>query len=143
MRNKPYAGHKESIRQLIKFIIVGAVNFFVDFGILALLNYAFGWPLIISNTISYSCGVINSFLLNRRWTFKQKHKFLSDRFALFIIINLISLGVNNLAVHILGDIYGLPVMWAKLIATVFSFTVNFAGNKLFVFNRPVTEENKK
>ncbi len=135
--------NKENIYQLIKFIIVGAVNFLVDFGILTLLNKVFGWPLMISNTISYSCGVINSFMLNQYWTFKQKHKFLSSRFAVFILINLLSLGVNNLAVHILGNLYGLSNIWAKLIATVFSFTVNFAGNKLLVFNRPVTEENNK
>lgn len=143
MVKKLYVKHKDSLWQLIKFIIVGAVNFFVDFGILTLLNKALGWPLVISNTVSYSCGVINSYLLNQYWTFKQKHKFLSSRFAVFVMVNLISLGVNNLAVHILGNLYGLPNIWAKLIATVFSFTVNFAGNKLLVFKRPVTEENKK
>jgi putative flippase GtrA len=59
---------------------------------------------------------------------------LSADFMKFIFVNLVSLGVNTLAVHILGDLYGLPNIIAKLIATVFSFTVNFAGNKLLVFN---------
>ena len=134
----------------MKFIVVGVVNFLVDYGVLTLLNGVLGWPLVLSNSISYSCGVINSFLMNRYWTFKMKLKFfntynirlknrtihpvfISVDFLKFIFVNLVSLGVNTLAVHILGDLYGMPNIVAKLIATVFSFTVNFAGNKLLVF----------
>ena len=134
----------------MKFIVVGVVNFLVDYGVLTLLNVVLGWPLVLSNIISYSCGVVNSFLLNRFWTFKMKLKFFSKYnirlknktvhpvfvsfdFLKFIFVNLASLGVNTLAVYILGDLYGLPNIVAKLIATVFSFTVNFAGNKLLVF----------
>lgn len=145
-----YIKNKKSIGHFIKFMAVGIVNFFVDYGILTLLNGVLGWPLVFSNVISYTCGVVNSFLLNRYWTFKMKLKFFSTYsirlknrtvhpvfisldFMKFIFVNLVSLGVNTLAVYILGDLYGLPTIFAKLIATVFSFTVNFAGNKLLVF----------
>lgn len=135
MISKLYQKNKQGIWHLVKFMAVGAINFFVDYGILTLLNTVLGWPLVVSNTISYTCGVINSFLLNRYWTFKIKHRFFSRYFALFVMVNLVSLGINNLAVYIIGDLYGLHNFWAKLIATVFSFTVNFAGNKLLVFNQ--------
>lgn len=150
MLKKLYQKHKTSIGHLLKFIVVGIVNFLVDYGVLSLLSEVFGWPLVLSNIISYSCGVINSFLLNRFWTFKMKLKFFSKYnirlknrtiqpvfvsfdFLKFIFVNLASLGVNTLAVYILGDLYGLPTIVAKLVATVFSFAVNFAGNKLLVF----------
>ncbi len=145
LKNRKNLGH------FVKFMVVGVVNFLVDYGVLTLLNKAVGWPLVISNIISYSCGVINSFILNRYWTFKMKLRFfsrydltlpkgrslhpvfVSPDFMKFIFVNLVSLGVNTLSVHILGDLYGLPTIVAKLVATVFSFTVNFAGNKLLVF----------
>lgn len=148
---KLWQNHKKSVGHFLKFMAVGFVNFFVDYGVLTLLNVALGWPLVLSNAISYSCGVVNSFLLNRYWTFKMKLKFftkhevklpggraihpvfLSMDFMKFVFVNLASLGVNTLAVYILGGLYGLPNILAKLIATVFSFTVNFAGNKLIVF----------
>ena len=38
-----------------------------------------------------------------------------------------------MAVFILADLYVLDTFPAKLIATAFSFTVNYAGNKLLVF----------
>ena len=131
-----YKKYKTGFWHFVKFMAVGVINFFVDYGVLTLLNHGLGWPLVLSNIISYSCGIVNSFVLNRYWTFRQHLKFLSRHFVLFVFVNLVSLGVNTLAVHILGNLYGMPNILAKLIATVFSFTVNFAGNKLLVFNQP-------
>ena len=143
MIKKLYQKYKTGFWQAVKFQAVGAINFGVDYGILMLLNVVLGWPLVLSNLISYSCGVVNSFVLNRYWTFHQRLKFFSRHFAVFVFVNLISLGVNTLAVYILADLYSLPNILAKLIATVFSFTVNFAGNKLLVFNQPGPEQYQK
>ena len=159
MITKLYHKYKKGFWHFVKFQCVGVVNFFVDFGVLTLLNVVLGWPLVMSNVISYTCGIINSFVFNRYWTFQMKLKFfsaytvalpsrsgakkrvihprfLSAAFSKFIFVNLISLGINTLVVYILGGLYGLPNIWAKLVATAFSFTVNFAGNKLLVFREP-------
>lgn len=135
-----FTKHKKAIGQFGKFLVVGAINFLVDFGVLTLLNGVLGMMLAPANVISYTCGVINSFLLNRYWTFKIKHKFASIHFVKFVFVNLVSLGVNTLAVWVLVEMYGFTLgifgienFYAKLIATAFSFTVNFAGNKLLVF----------
>lgn len=138
---------------LLKFMVVGVANFCVDAGIGYLLNQVLGVPIVIANTISYTCGVINSFLLNMFWTFKIRlrffHKydikpgrvfkkgfriwFFSVPFLKFIFVNLVSLGVNTLAMYILVDLYKIIYIVSKLLATVFSFTVNFAGSKILVF----------
>ena len=161
-----YHKYGKSFWHFVKFVCVGALNFLVDYGVLSLLNVALGWPLVISNVISYTCGVVNSFVFNRFWTFKMKLKFLtrytvtrtprgggrvrtvrvwflSADFIKFVFVNLVSLGVNTLAVYILGEMYGLHNLWAKLIATVFSFIVNFAGNKLLVFREPASAVQHK
>jgi putative flippase GtrA len=144
--------YKKSIGHFIKFMAVGGVNFFVDLGIFTLLHTVTGIAPVPSNIVSYSCGVINSYLLNRYWTFKIKLeftsvyklksgariRFLSVPFLKFVLVNLISLGVNTLAVHIFIDLYSLDPTLSKLMATVFSFVVNFAGSKLLVFR----ESNK-
>lgn len=142
--------YKKSIGHFVKFMLVGAVNFGVDYGILTLLSGLLGWPVAIANTISYSCGVINSYFLNKYWTFKinlkffytytlksgARIKFFSPHFLKFIFVNLISLGVNTLTMYILVDLYSLHTLnnlVAKILATGFSFVVNFAGSKLLVF----------
>ena len=141
--------HKKATLQFGKFLVVGAINFLVDFGIFKLLTVVFGMLIVPANIISYTTGVLNSFLLNRYWTFRIKHKFVSVHFVKFVFVNLVSLGVNILAVWVLIDLYqfndglfGVQNLYAKLIATVFSFTVNFAGNKLLVFreNQPPSIE---
>lgn len=141
--------NKKATLQFGKFLVVGAINFLVDFGIFKLLTVVFGMLVVPANVISYTCGVFNSFLLNRYWTFKIKHKFLSVHFVKFVFVNLLSLGINILAVWVLIDLYqfigglfGVENLYAKMIATVFSFVINFAGNKLFVFreNKPPSIE---
>jgi putative flippase GtrA len=132
---------------------VGCVNFLVDLGVLTLLHTVIGLNVVPSNIVSYSCGVVNSYILNRFWTFKIKLKFfevytlksgkklhfLSFPFMKFIFVNLVSLGVNTLAMYILVDLYSLDPTLSKVAATAFSFIVNFAGSKLLVFR----EKNDK
>ena len=143
-----YLKYKKSTGHFMKFMAVGVINFFVDYGVFFLLTNVFAMMIAPANIISYTCGVINSFLLNRHWTFKIRHSFFSTHFLKFIFVNLISLGFNTLAVWILVKLYsfnaglfGMENFFAKLIATVFSFTVNFAGNKLLVFSEEQEEAN--
>jgi|AGTN01.1.fsa_nt_gi Predicted membrane protein len=150
--------YKKGFGHLVKFQCVGVINFAVDYGVLTLLNSVLGWPVGIANTVSYSCGIINSFLFNRYWTFrirlkffsgytlyigqrKIRLKFFSVDFMKFIAINVLGWGINTLTMVILVNGYSLSAkslglfenFAPKLIATVFSFAVNFAGSKLLVF----------
>jgi len=125
--------NKTVIIQFIKFMLVGVLNFLVDLGILLLLNKVLGLYSVYANIISYSCGVINSYFFNRMWTFKTRLKYLSKDFLKFIFVNILSLGVSTLAIYILVERFMMPLWIGKVISTFFSFTVNFAGNKLLVF----------
>lgn len=127
------ANNKTTIVQFCKFMLVGVLNFAVDNGIFNLLNYVFFVNYIVAKIISYSCGVINSFFFNRLWTFKKKLKYFSLDFAKFILVNLISLGFSVLALYIFVQRFMVPEWLGNILSTFFSFTVNFAGNKLLVF----------
>jgi putative flippase GtrA len=135
-----YQKHRKNLGHFLKFQAVSVINFIVDYGAFFVLTAMLGMMTALANVISYTLGIINSFLWNRYWTFRIRHSFISVHFLKFIFVNLISLGVNTLAVWILVELYhfnvglfGLENFFAKLVATVFSFTVNFAGNKLVVF----------
>jgi putative flippase GtrA len=128
-----YQKYRKGFWHFVKFQCVGVVNFFVDLGVFTLLHTVIGFYAVPSNIVSYSCGIVNSFILNRYWTFKIKLKFFSIDFLKFLLVNLVSLGINTLAIYVLVDLYNLDPTLSKVIATAFSFTVNFAGNKLLVF----------
>lgn len=122
--------YKKEIIEFIKFNIVGVANTLVDFAVFTLLSF-FGLYFMIAQIISYSCGVVNSFVMNKYWTFAKKGMPVGSEVMRFIFVNIISLGVSLIILYPLKPHFGL--YGAKIIATLFSMLVNFAGNKLWVF----------
>jgi putative flippase GtrA len=132
--------HKETQR-FLRFLLVGLSGTILDFAILTILKTFFGVPTIIANTISYSVGVINNFILNRAWTFSEaRDKHWLMQFGQFLVINIIGIGINNLIVvgleHPLGQLLHIPsagFLPAKLVATGVVVIWNFIANRLWTF----------
>src|SRR3989344_2662710 len=87
------------IRQAIKFVLVGILNTLVDLGVLNLLIFAsgiasgFGYSAF--KGISFTVAVINSYFLNKFWTFKMREtEGVKREFAQFFIVSLIGFGIN-------------------------------------------------
>lgn len=64
----------KELERFLKFCVVGAVGFVVDFGVfnvlLLLLRPSDGSPLIaVAATISFIAAIFNNFLWNRYWTY--------------------------------------------------------------------------
>jgi putative flippase GtrA len=128
--------------KFIKFNIVGVMNTALDLGIFALLTWA-GVGEGLAKTVSYSCGVLNSYFWNSRWTFKQEHKKSAREFLLFVLVNLVSYAVARIVLQ--GSLTWLHIENANirnLIATPVSVIVNFIGNRLFVFKKSSGAESK-
>lgn len=119
--------------QFIKFGLVGCLNTLVDLTVFTLLNAIFH-VYYIAKIISYSCGVFNSYYLNTHWTFRTEHKESMKEFALFVVINLISLGISLGMLYVCRNVFQIKLDFlSNVIATVISLVVNFIGNKLIVF----------
>ena len=136
------------IKQLIKFVVVGVINTGIDFVILniemALTNISSGPGMFVQNAISFSLATINSYYLNKRWTFEDKDTQKEGvKFSQFLIVSLIGVSINSLVVYgittFIPPVAGLnPKLWAniaKLIATGVSIIWNFLGYKFIVFKK--------
>lgn len=130
------------IRQIVKFSLVGVLNTAIDFSLLNLLIQIFSWGLIPANTISFSLAVINSYFLNKYWTFRNHQSAHLRQFSSFILVSLIGLGLSNLLIYygtqFLGTYdFGLSFSWhyniAKAVSAVVVLTWNFFASKFFVF----------
>lgn len=146
---KPAEG-KRSFIQFIKFALVGASNTIIDMLVSMVLNAIFHW-YYFAKVIGYCCGVLNSYLLNSRWTFKEERRKDAKEIISFIGVNfvvlLISLGLMSLMKNtwnLVGwwDTLSLPSWMLKLVngerfcmlvSAVICIVINFIGNKLFVF----------
>ncbi|RJQ30572.1 MAG: GtrA family protein [Peptococcaceae bacterium] len=127
----------ENILQLIKFALVGGVNTFIDWAVYLLIIKIFSPESIIYYTaakgFSYFCGMINSFFLNRYWTFNvQSSDNEKNRFLKFVLVNAVSLGINTGSLYLLLRLNGHHLV-ALFLATAASFVFNFSLNKMWVF----------
>ena len=143
---------KKTLWQMAKFAIVGVLNTLVDFAVFQSLNLTLGW-VYAAQVIGYTAGIINSYLWNSNWTFREQRTRSLREMGLFLLVNLASLGVSLGMIWLLRDVVGITNEWValwmpqwlagfikgdtvcKLIATVFAIAVNYLGNRLFVFRK--------
>lgn len=123
--------------QFLKFNAVGLLNTLIDFVIFTLLT-SFGLVYTLAQVISYSAGTANSFVLNKKVTFRDSNRGVKegfDRMQLlkFIILNLIVLGISLLLMHLLTDKFGVQVLISKVLVTFVTVIINFFGSRKWVF----------
>lgn len=118
--------------QLLRFCVIGLGNTTVDFITFLLLTWG-GVSSLLAQVCSYSVGVVNSFLFNRKWTFRVTHKTNVIEVLKFIFINGIALLVSSSLLFLLPDVYQLNLWWSKIVATGFGIVVTFMGSRFWVF----------
>jgi len=125
-------GNKCRAVRFLRFCTVGLGNTAVDFTAFFLLTLG-GVPYLLAQVLSYAAGVVNSFFLNRKWTFRVTGKANVMEVARFVIVNGLSLLVSTGLLFILHDV-DYPGLWfGKLVATGGGTVVNFMGSRLWVF----------
>ncbi|MDL2258313.1 GtrA family protein [Eubacteriales bacterium OttesenSCG-928-K08] len=126
--------HWGTIKQFLQFNIVGIVNTGVDFLVYTLLTGLLHAAYLPAKVVSYTCGVINSYILNSRWTFKKERKRSGREAGLFLLINLVSLCVSLSVMYLCRNVFEIESDFlCNIIATPVSMAVNFLGNKFIVF----------
>jgi len=124
--------YETTIVQFIKVNLIGIINTFIDWGLFALLNSVFDLHRYIVAPISYTCGIANSFLLNKFWAFK-KHSFRGLELLKFIVVNLLTLAIKMLTIEVLKTQFGINETIGNMLATPIIFVVNFVLYKYWVF----------
>ena len=156
----------KSLLQLIKFAIVGASNTVVDMIVNTLLSFLLnlvtsgGWIVYVSKAVGYCCGILNSYILNSRWTFREERRQDTREKVSFVAVNIAVLLISFGLIWFFKNVLHLNEKWlaldlpgfvrkivsgnlfCSLIATCICIPVNFILNKLFVFKakEPAGEE---
>lgn len=119
--------------EILKYLITGVVNTLTDFMIFSLLFYVFGIGIILSNSLSFLVSVIQSFFINKHWTFSGSNLTTSTKKQMlsFFGVNLVGLVISNITIVL--SAYVMHVLLAKLSATVLVFVWGFIMSKKFVF----------
>jgi putative flippase GtrA len=140
----------KELGRFARFLTVGALGTFLDFGLLSLLK-ALGVSTLPANSLSFSAGVANNFILNRRWTFAEaKGTDWRKQLAQFLLVSLVGLSLNNAIVlwleSPLGQLLGQPdygYLPAKVIATGVVVFWNYFANRYWTINLNGTRITRK
>lgn len=127
-----------NVRSLVLFGLVGLSNTIIDNLVFFLLYHWFSQYYLAVQAVAYACGMVNSYLLNKYWTFSAKDeaaKTITGRGEIikFILVNLLTLSVSSSFLYVLSQSAGLNMFICKIIATVMSFAVNYSGTRFWVF----------
>ncbi len=90
---------------------------------------------LVAASLGFVVGAIASYLLATRWVFRRRR--LVDHapmeFSAFVSIGIVGLGINDLVIFLGVDMWGLPLIGAKLIAAGITFFFNYAIRKAALF----------
>ena len=121
------------IAQIMKFGIVGVLAFLIDYGVLMLLSQAFGVDPVLAAGISFTISVVFNYLASMRFVFTHRQDMSRGReFAIFIVLSVIGLGINELCMYGGVALLGtgtLMVTVTKVFATAVVMVWNFVSRK--------------
>jgi putative flippase GtrA len=123
-------------KQLIRFGIVGAGNTLVDFFFFSIFQSIFGINYLLSQVFGYCFGIMNSFILNKSWTFKDRNteKCTFYEILQFVIVNGITLSITVIGMKLLVKDFNINIYIAKIIITFAAQITNYFGYKFWVFS---------
>lgn len=121
-------------KRFLTFTVIGVINTIVDISILYLLILIFGNApvyILLLNMISYSIGIMSSFILNGVFTFNDKN-LTTDKFLKLYASSIGALIINTFVVFVLIGIKT-DVVISKIIAAgvVVVFNYNVCKNYIF------------
>ena len=119
---------------LRRFAIVGLTTTALDLGLFGALAVVAGIMPVVANIVSYSSGIVASFILNRGWTFGERRSEAAHRHAIkFVVTNLAGLAISTAIVALLVLALDVPRFAAKGASLPVVFAWNYALARFWVF----------
>jgi len=128
------------ILQIIKFGLIGGINFLVDFIIYLFLTRIILIYFLIANIISFLIANSISFTFNKNFTFKDKEKGnLLIKYLKFLGLTVASVIISSLTIFICVNYLQISDLYGKIIGTILGAIWNFTTYKLLVFKQKKSE----
>jgi len=132
----------------IRYLVVGALTTFVNFGIFELLHSVLGVPVTISNITSISISIIFAYVANKLVVFRRRSDSVASlvlEFCKFVGSRLFTMALEVGAVFLFHDILAYDARLGKIAAQVLVIITNYFISKVIVFRgsgRRRTEPDK-
>ncbi len=140
----PEKSRRDLFWQFFRFVLVGGLNTGIDLlalnGLLLLWPTQDTWHLLAYNSFAYAFGAVNSFILNKYWTFQKKQQTTLGEVLRFALTTMCGIVCNDTILWIAGQFLQSVMInatiWAnvsKVLAISGTFMISFFGMRLWVF----------
>jgi putative flippase GtrA len=133
--------HALKIKKICKYCLSGGTGAIIDFGLYSLLIYFFSTNYLVSNLISFSCGTVVTYYLQKNWTFQYKTNNNVAVFQRYILAVIGTYVLNNVLLFTFIDIMIINVFVAKLLQIAISTIWAYSINSLYVFKKNESEDS--
>lgn len=124
--------------QFSRFILVGVANTVLGYAVIFGCMYLAGLSPELSNAAGYTFGLLVSYFLNRRFTFRSARR-RSIEFACFTLVFLAAYTVNLAVLIILVRALDMHAGISQVIAGFIYIGTAYLLNKHYVFRSPETQ----
>lgn len=134
MRTRESAGWLDlaTIRQFVKYGLVGASNTIVQFVVYS-VGVTIGVDYLVALVVGYLAGALNSYLLNRHWTFRAGHVAHTTAGSRFALVTACAIAANLGLLYLFVHHLGIAKIPAQAILTVPILAVTFPINRMWSF----------
>lgn len=117
---------------LVRFLIVGVANTLTGLGTMYAAMYFLGLDIVSANILGYTIGIIQSFLLNKSWTFGSNDRAVSS-FLRFLLVLAVAYSANLVTVIVTNAVFAVNPYLAQALG-IFPYTaIGYLGSRFFVF----------
>ena len=121
------------LAQFMKFGVVGAIAFAIDYGLLAFCTEILSINYLVSATVGFTVSVIFNYLASMRYVFSHKKGMSRKReFIIFVVLSIIGLIINNACMWAGVELLGWHYLIVKIGATAIVMIWNFVTRKIFL-----------
>ena len=147
-------GWKSTVRQFLRYCLVGGANTIIDLLMLNVLLWCFPTNnvlvLVAYNSIAYTSGALSSFSLNKYWTFGHKQRTTRREVVRFVISLFLEVLYSNgliwLAGKALQPLITNVTLWgnaSKLLAVAGGTVISYALMRFWTFANGSHDRPKK
>jgi putative flippase GtrA len=123
----------ENAKQFIKYLFIGALNFITDLSVLIFLVEVLKLNVSLAATLSYICGLVVHFNLNRYWNFKNFQRNYYQHLRTYLVATLIFYSFYIVIINIFL-FAGFYYILAKVLASGILACLTFLFNKYITFS---------
>ena len=115
------------------FFLIGCLSTLLDIGLLYIFTGYFGIWYLSSATLSYCCGMVVNFLLNKFLNFQDTSRNYLSQFSCFALVSMSSLALTLGVLYLAVEVFSISYLLGKVLAVLIAFIWNYLGQSRLTF----------